>query len=183
MVTWKDERPPLEQVKSGFKIVGAMLLCLAAFLLFSKSYALLSGNRDGPVTLGWILLCIEVGALFVTVRYWARIFFSVIAYCALRSTILVVLAVVGIARDISLLATVVLSVCLWGMTAFTYRFHDQKVFSIVEQIALTTAVMLLFLALLKIGTFGVHGSLTPFAIALLALALPASAGLKKRHTA
>src|SRR6266576_5527206 len=28
---------PLEQVKSGFKIVRAMLLCLAAFQLFSKS--------------------------------------------------------------------------------------------------------------------------------------------------
>lgn len=183
MVTWKDDRPPLEQVKSGFKIVGAMLLCLAAFLLFSKSCALLTGHRDGRLTLGWILLSAEAGVLFVTVRYWARNFFSVVAYCALRSTILVVLAVVGIARDISLLATVGLSICLWGMTAFSYRFHDQKVFSSVDQVALTSTVMLLFLALVKIGTSGVHASLTPFAIALLALAVPASLGLTKGHRA
>jgi hypothetical protein len=177
MLTRKDDRSPLEQVKSGFKIVGAMLLCLAAFLLFSKSYTLLTARREGQAILGWVLLSATAGALFVTVRDWASIFFSVVAYSALRCTVLVVLILAGTAPDTSLWSAVGLSVCLWGMTAFSYRFHDQKFFTIVDQLTLTSAVMLFFLALLKIGTSGVNASLAPFAIALL-VAVPTSLGTK-----
>lgn len=67
MLTRGDERPPLEQVKSGFRIVGAMLLCLAAFLLFSKGYTLLTARHDAQATVGWILLATTGGTLFLTV--------------------------------------------------------------------------------------------------------------------
>jgi hypothetical protein len=180
MLTRKDNRPRLEQVKSGFNIVGAMLLCLAAFLLFSMSYMLLTARREGQAVLGWIFLSATAGALFVTVRYWARIFFSVVAYSALRCTVLVFLVVTGMARDTSLWSAVGRSVCLLGMTAFTYRFYDQKYFAIVDQLTLTSAVMLFFLAFLKIGTSGVNASLMPFAIALLVVAVP-SLGFVKQH--
>ena len=126
------------------------------------------------MTLGWALLGVTAVALFVTVRYWAKIFLAVLAYCALRSTMLVVFAAVGIARHVSLWVAVTLGVYLWGMTAFTYRFHDQKVFSIVDQFALTTALLFLFLAIVKSATSGVNTGLMPFALALLALVLPAS---------
>jgi hypothetical protein len=179
MLTREDERPALEQVKSGFRIVGAMLLCLAAFLLFSKGYTLLTGRHDAQATVGWILLATTGGTLFLTVRYWARIFFAVVAYCAVRCTVLVIIALVGMAPDTSLWAAVVLNVCLWGMTAFSYRFHEQKTFAIVDRLALTSAVMLFFLALLKIGTSGVNASVTPFAIALLVLAVSAALGFAK----
>lgn len=177
MVSWKDNRPPLEQVKSGFKIVGAMLLSLAAFVMFSKGCALVTANPDRQVTLGWTLLIVTAAALFVTVRYWAGVFFAVVAYCALRSTILVVLIVVGLIRDIKLWSTLALCISLWLMAAASYRFHDQKLFSLVDQFALTSAVLLLFLALVKIATSGVNAGVPPFTVALLVLAVPASFGL------
>jgi hypothetical protein len=60
------------------------------------------------------------------VRHWARIFFALVAYCAVRCTVLVAVALVGMAPDVSLWAAVALNICLWGMTAFSYRFHEQK---------------------------------------------------------
>jgi len=178
MLTRKDDRPPLEQVKSGFKIVGAMLLCLAAFLLFSKSYTLLTARREGQAVLGWVLLSVTAGALFVTVRYWAGIFFPVVAWSALRCTVLVVLVLAGAAPDSSLWFAVGLSACLWGMTAFSYRFYDQKFFTVVDQLTLTSAAMLFFLALLKFGASSINASLRPVALALFLFAVRASLGTK-----
>jgi len=66
-----DERPAIEQVKSGLKIVGAILSSFAAFLLFAIGYVDITRPEWQHIALGWLLLMTTVAAMFVTVHFWA----------------------------------------------------------------------------------------------------------------
>src|SRR6266567_174982 len=81
----RDKRPPLEQVKSGFQIVGRMLA------VFGVALGFLIGCRkiqtpQVPLDLliGIIIVVVSVGVMIATARYWAAWFFGLVAYCAWR---------------------------------------------------------------------------------------------------
>ncbi len=81
----RDKRPPLEQVKSGFRIVGRMLA------VFSVALGFLIGCRKIQIPqlphdplIGIIIVVLSVGIMIATARYWAAWFFGLVAYCAWR---------------------------------------------------------------------------------------------------
>jgi hypothetical protein len=64
-----DNRPAIEQVKSGFKIVGAILTSFAAMVLVSVGYLDITNPEKHRVGLGWVLLLATIVTMFFTVRF------------------------------------------------------------------------------------------------------------------
>jgi hypothetical protein len=79
-----DKRPPLEPVKSGFRITGKMLAALAVALVFYGGRAIIKNSQ--PLS-GWILgtmiIALSIITMAATVRFWMPGFAGFIAFGAL----------------------------------------------------------------------------------------------------
>jgi hypothetical protein len=77
-----------EQVISGFRIAGSLLLAIAVFAALSLGFALItqniSPNRQPRVLLGSTLVLLLDAFLFLTARYWAKWLLGVFACGSLR---------------------------------------------------------------------------------------------------
>src|SRR6266852_8593021 len=91
----RDERSITEQVKSGFRIVGAILASFAAFLVFGTGYRYVTGPEQQHVVIGWILLLATVVTMLVSVRLWANWFCGIVSYAAVCCIFLLVSASAG----------------------------------------------------------------------------------------
>ena len=81
----RDRRPVIEQVKSGFRIVGKILVAFAIAVTFMAGCELVRMPRYSyPLVPGWVLIFMSVLVMTTTVKFWAAGFFGLIAYGALR---------------------------------------------------------------------------------------------------
>src|SRR5690348_6189606 len=109
-----SKRPVIEQVKSGFKIVAAILFSFAAFLAVEVSYLGItqhSAKLSHPSA--WALLTMIVVLMFLTVRFWAKWFCGIVSYLAVRSMLLPLFAGRGSLSDLSLRTAVAITASFW----------------------------------------------------------------------
>ena len=84
----RDRRTPLEQAKSGLRIVGAMVATLAAILLFALAYVqIANAHHTRSAVAGWLLVIALTATLSLTVQYWRRWFFFIPCYLGMRSSL------------------------------------------------------------------------------------------------
>jgi hypothetical protein len=84
----RDRRPPMEQVKSGLRIAGAMVASLATVSLFGLGYVeILNADHTRHPLTGWLLMIALATALAFTVQYWRRWFFFIPCYLGMRSSL------------------------------------------------------------------------------------------------
>ncbi len=158
-----EKRPAIEQVKSGFRIAGAILTSFAAFLLFTIGYVDVTTPEKQYGGLGWVILLTTVVSMFVTVRFWATWFCGIVSYLALRSTLLVLFAQKG---RMSPWVAVGLSLSLWLMAVLSIQFYHRHKFSYFDQLSITTAAVCLFWGFARLGTAGDKTLLLPIVIGL-----------------
>jgi hypothetical protein len=94
-VNIRDERTVGEQVKSGFRLAGWVLLTLALIyvLLGSTGFLLGKGDYNQPIyrLLGACGLLAISTVMFATVRHWVKWFFGVLGLLALKTVFSLVL--------------------------------------------------------------------------------------------
>jgi hypothetical protein len=166
-----DDRPAIEQVKSGFRIVGAILISFAAFLLFYVSYSDITKPEKQRVGLGWVILLTTMVAMFFTVRYWANWFCGVASYLAMRCTFLVFFAD---SRRLPPWVAIGLTASLWLMAILAIQFYRRREFSYYDQVSITAAAVCLFWGIARLGTIGDNAMLIPVVIGLSLLLFSAS---------
>jgi hypothetical protein len=159
-----DERPVIEQVKSGFKIAGAILSTFGAFLLFLIGYSHILRPERQEQAIGLLILVTIVIAMFVSVRFWAKWVCGIITYLAVRSTLLVIFAGRGRYSDFSFWSAVAFTGSLWLMATLSIHFYSRRHFSMLDQLSITTAAIGLFWGFLRLATVGNNGILLPIAI-------------------
>jgi len=121
----RDSRPVVEQVKSGFRIVGKMLVAFAIAVTFMAGCELIRAPRySSQLVLGWVLIVMSILVMITTVRFWAAGFFGFIAYGALRSLGGVFVADVF---HVSRLYMAIVSVSAFAMAMLSHRFTSRKV--------------------------------------------------------
>jgi hypothetical protein len=88
-VNIRDDRTIGEQVKSGFRITGLLLLALGfMFIVFGSTTLFLGkGNFIGPIyrVLGACGLATTSTVMFFTVRHWVKWFIGALGYLALKA--------------------------------------------------------------------------------------------------
>jgi len=88
-VNIRDERTVSEQVKSGFRLVGWVLLTLALIylLLGSTGFLLGKGEYNQPIHrfLGACGLLAISTLMFATARHWVKWFFGALGYLAIKT--------------------------------------------------------------------------------------------------
>lgn len=91
----RDERTVVEQVKSGFRLAGWVLVTLAfVFALFWGATAVAGrGSFTQPIhrALGLCVLIAASAVMLVSVRYWTKWFIGAMAYWVLRVALSLVL--------------------------------------------------------------------------------------------
>jgi hypothetical protein len=167
-----DNRPAIEhQVKSGFKIVGAILASFAAMVLVSVGYLDITNPEKHRVSLGWVLLLTTIVTMFFTVRFWASWFCGIASYLAVRSTFLIFFVQKG---RLSLWTAIGLTVSFWLMAILAIQFYRRHKFSYFDQLSITAAAVCLFWGFARLGTVGDNAMLVPVAIGLPLLLFSAS---------
>ena len=85
----RDDRTIGQQVKSGFRITGWLLLALGfMFIVFGSTTLFLGkGNFNGPMyqVLGACGLATTSTVMFFTVRHWVKWFIGALGYLALKA--------------------------------------------------------------------------------------------------
>lgn len=119
----RDRRPVVEQVKSGFRIVGKMLVAFAIAMIFMAGCELIRAPRHSQIVLGWVLVIMSISVMTTTVRFWAAGFFGFIAYGALRSLGGVFVADVF---HVSRFYMAILSASAFAMAILSHRFASKK---------------------------------------------------------
>ena len=84
----KDKRSVREQVLSGLRIGGLIVLSFAFFVALSASASLIMGGETPPNIahrlLGILALGILAAILFLTVNHWTKWLIGILGYCLLR---------------------------------------------------------------------------------------------------
>jgi hypothetical protein len=128
----KDRRSVWEQVKSGFRIAGLLLLVVFTFIGLSASLKYVVGGgdnaRDPAVLVCGLIACAIVVFIFFTTRFWAKWLFAVLAFWFAKTFWLVVL---GIFSAGMLKNTSIFQVGLWVWYVFaaaglTFRYTKRN---------------------------------------------------------
>jgi hypothetical protein len=84
----KDKRSGGEQVLSGLRIGGLIVLSFVFFAAMVVSASLIAGREAAPNashrTLGTLALVLLAAILFFTVHHWTRWLVGILGYCLLR---------------------------------------------------------------------------------------------------
>ena len=84
----RDKRSVREQVLSGLRIGGLIVLSFVFFVAMSVSASLITGREATPSsahrTLGTLALGILAAILFFTVHHWTKWLIGILSYCFLR---------------------------------------------------------------------------------------------------
>jgi len=120
----RDRRPVIEQVKSGFRIVGKMLVAFAIAVTFMAGCELIRAPRYSyQFALGWVLVLVSILVMATCVKFWAAGFFGFIAYGAYRSLGGVFVADVF---HVSRQYMVIVSVSAFAMAILSFRFTSKQ---------------------------------------------------------
>jgi hypothetical protein len=166
------ERRVIKQVKSGFKILAAILFSFGAFSLVGIAYV--SIIQDSPKLShgsAWVLLVAMVMLMFVTVRFWARWFCGIISYLALRSMLLPLFAGSGSLSDLPFRSAVAITASFWLMAILSIHFYRRHHFSILDQFSITGAATSLFIGFIRLGSAGNNGIILPVLMGIPLLVL------------
>lgn len=166
-----DKRPVAEQVKSGFKIAGAILISFAAFVLFIFGYNNVVNPEKQHIALGWALLIAVAATLLFTVRFWAAWFCGVASYMAVRSTFLIFFVHRG---KLSVPIAIGLTVSLWVIALLSVKVYKKHNFSKCDHVGITTAAICLFWGVARLGTMGDDAMLLPLLVGIPLLLVSAS---------
>jgi hypothetical protein len=166
-----DQRPVIEQVKSGFKIAGAILTSFAAVVLFIVGYVDVTTPERQHVALGWTILVAVAVTLLFTVKFWATWFCGVASYLAVRSTLLIFFAHKG---KLSLPIAIGITVSLWLIAILSIKFYKKRRFSKFDQVCITTAAICLFWGFARLGVMGDNAMLLPLLVGIPLLLVSAS---------
>jgi hypothetical protein len=154
-----DRRPPIEQVKSGLKIAGAITSSVAAIALFGLAYVQIS-NAGRPLT-GWLIMIGLATSMALTVQYWRRWFFFVPTYLGLRSSLWLLLGWFSPGGYV----LVIFPVLMLAMAVMSFRFRQ------ITGVRASDRAVLLFAAACLLASLLQLFSETPSAMALLFAAL------------
>ena len=146
-----DKRPPLEQVKSGFRIAGTLLLGLSFFLALSMSVGFLTlrnnvETQGAHPIVGGLLLLLLSGILLVTTKVWSRWLFAILAYCAAKLFFAIWLIALGSSTRLELKGALLLLMFLALSVAGTLKFI-QRPPSGAERVGLVGLLICLIFAL------------------------------------
>jgi hypothetical protein len=90
-VNIRDERTIGEQIRSGFRLAGWILLTFALFVVLLLSTRLLTAHRENPTVfhrlLGACGLVSVATTMFFSVRYWAKWFVGLLGYLIFKLAI------------------------------------------------------------------------------------------------
>lgn len=165
-----DQRPVIEQVKSGFKIAGAILTSFAAVVLFIVGYIDVT-TPERQHALGWTILVAVATTLLFTVKFWATWFCGVASYLAVRSTLLIFLGHKG---KLSLPIAIGITVSLWLIAILSIKLYKKRTFSKFDQVCITTAAICLFWGFARLGVMGDNAMLLPLLVGIPLLLVSAS---------
>lgn len=147
----RDRRPAVEQVKSGFRIVGKMLVALAIAGTFMAGCELIRAPRHSQIALGWVLIILSLLVMTTAVRFWAAGFFGFIAYGALRSLGGVLVAD---AFHVSRLYMAIVSASAFVMAILSHRFISKKLhITTTDRVSLVVAAGCVLLTVLFGDTY------------------------------
>jgi hypothetical protein len=173
-VNLHDERSVDEQVKSGFRIAGFILLTFVVFLLLVLGTTLVLGDPgrfsghglSERVTGGCILLALSA-FLFFTVRYWAPWFIAFVLSGVFKLALLGILGITSVrgSRPVSRSWILEVVLILAVLTALAVKpvYGDERITRI-ESAALVCSVLALVFLLIK-------ESAVPLAVATGVLAI------------
>jgi hypothetical protein len=167
-----SKRRVIDQVKSGFKIVAAILFSFAAFLLVGISYVGIT--QDSPKLShgsAWALLITMVMLMFLTVRFWAKWFCGITSYLAVRSMLLPLFAGRGSLSDVPIRSAVAITASFWLMAILSIHFYRRHHFSILDQFSITGAAVSLFIGFMRLGSAGNNGIILPVLMGIPLLVL------------
>jgi prolipoprotein diacylglyceryltransferase len=165
-----DNRSTIEQVKSGFRIVGAFLTSFAAWVLFTIGYIDVIKPENQKVSLGLTLLLVTIITMLLTVRFWANWFGGVASSLALRSTLLIFFTKKG---GMSPWNAIGLTISFWCIAFLSIKFYKKRQFSHLDQLSITAAAVCLFWGFARLGTAGDNAMLIPVACGLPLLVIAA----------
>lgn len=158
-----DERSEMEQVKSGFRIVGWMLLSFLVFVLLARGerWVLEPGEPyERPV--GTVLLAGVAVLLYVGARRWLKWVIAACTYGAFRM-VFGLLNALSVKRDAAGELAIFLLV-LAGISVVGLTYFDREP-SKVESAAATVLALLFPLSILRQSWVPILGGLACLAIA------------------
>ncbi len=143
----RDRRPAREQVKSGLRIVGAMVASVTTVSLFGLAYVQIA-NEDhtrSPLA-GWLLVIALTATLGLTVQYWRRWFFFLPAYLGMRSSLWLLLGWFS-PRGLVYVGFPVLMFAMFGMSL---RFSESAKLRTFDRVILLFTAACLLAAMLQL---------------------------------
>ena len=150
----KDSRPVAEQVKSGLRIAGALVLSITVIVLFVKGYHLSihSVDRQDMVE-GSLLLGALAVLLTATVQYWRLWFPGLPAYLGMR--LMFGFYFGWFMPDVSGLWAIIFSPLMFAMVFLSLRFSQKNYrMSLADRIVLLIALLCLFLTITSLLVSG-----------------------------
>lgn len=147
----RDRRPPVEQVKSGLRMVGAAIASVAAVALFGWAYVQIANvDRAHNPLAGWLLLTALSATLALTVQYWRRWFFCIPGYLAMRSSLWLLLGWFS-PKGFVFVGFAVLMFVMFGMS---FRFRESNKLGGVDRAILLVTAACLLVAMLEFFSQG-----------------------------
>jgi hypothetical protein len=166
----RDRRPPIEQVTSGLRIVGAAIASVAAVALFGLAYVQIANvDRAHNPLAGWLLIVALTATLVLTVQYWRRWFFFIPGYLALRSSLWLLLGWFSPKGFVF----IGFAVLLFVMSGMSFRFRESNKLGGVDRAVLLLTAACLFAAMLQFFSQG-QSAMSMLYAAIGDLALTAS---------
>ena len=166
----RDRRPPMEQVKSGLRIVGAAIGSVAAVALFGLAYAQIANvDRAHNPSAGWLLIIVLTATLALTVQYWRRWFFFIPGYLAMRSSLWLMLGWFSPKGFVF----IGFAVLMFVMSGMSFRFRESNKLGGVDRAILLVTAACLLAAMLEFFSQG-HSAMSLLFAAIGDLALTAS---------
>jgi hypothetical protein len=147
----RDDRTVREQIKSGFRLAGFVLLTFAVFALLVFGTTLLldkpsrfSGHGLSGRVVGGCMLASLSAFLFFTARYWAKWFVAFVVWAVLRIGLLGILGTTSVrgSRPVSRLWTVEVALILAVLAGLALKpvFSDEGI-TRVESAGLVCSVL------------------------------------------
>jgi hypothetical protein len=132
----RDRRTWTQQATSGVKIAAAIVATVAALALIASAYIRIARLDGGNhVTAGWLLLAAITIFLSATAQYWARWFYFLPGYVAMRSTLYLILGWFSPRGFIFVLFPILMAM----MAVLSFRFSKLKGVRPVDRVILMFA--------------------------------------------
>ncbi len=161
-----DQRPTVEQVKSGFKIAGMILTSFVAVVLFVVGYGDVTTPEKHHVALGWTVLIAVIAAMLFTVKFWAVWFCAVASYLAVRSTVVASLILFGHKRKLLMPNAIGIALALWLITILSIKLYERRRFSKFNRVCFTAAATGLFWGFARLAVVGDNAMLLPLLVGI-----------------